>query len=784
MLISFRKAFRDLTRRKLRSFLTVVGIIIGVGGLVAITSTSKNMTAAQSAAYNNNSQQDMRWWVSDAPSNLIAALDNVVNVDQAELRATYYTKWQAAGAWRDIYFNGIADFQDMRVNRIDLVEGHWPGRGETVVASSVRDVAPTHIGDELVYRADPGNQTRTLRVVGFAKSPSYPNAAIMGTSVAYALDSEVRKMYGGAGDNQVLVRLSDFSPSVRADSRAEIERTFQKRGLQFGSYWERNPDDYVGKRQLDALVLLMTVFSLVGLVIASFLVANTLAAVISEQMGEIGAMKAIGATGGKVVSIYVVAGVLYGVVGTGLGLALGIFGGHALLLYLGGLFNLGIGGISVDAADVLQGIGVGVGVTTLAAFLPAWRGTAITVRKALDNYGITATYGQGAFDRLVQRLSRLPRVPAIALRNLARRKGRNAVTVMAIALATAAFLAAQSTSDSVNLSIGNAYDVYGADAWVWFQSPVTEGFANTLRAMPEVQAVEAWASSGAAVDDLRVTMWGIPPNTGLYNYQTRITAGRWLQPDEPESAVVSTRMAESRHLRPGDRIELRVGGANAWLTIVGLVNDNAQGLSSSSRGKVFVALDTASRLMNRRDAADFFAVQFTAHDGASVERSLAAVERKYRDLSPGMLAAYADEQSSLEASRILTILLYAMTVIVALIGGIGVANTLTLNVLERRREIGVMRAVGGQNTHLVQVFLTEALAMGGFGFLLGLALGWPMARGLVWLMEQVLFPLDFIFPVGMVGSAFLFTLALTAIASIGPALGAARLKVSQALRYE
>jgi putative ABC transport system permease protein len=300
--------------------------------------------------------------------------------------------------------------------------------------------------------------------------------------------------------------------------------------------------------------------------------------------------------------------------------------------------------------------------------------------------------------------------------------------------------------------------------------------------MPEVTAVEAWASSGAAVDDLRVTMWGVPPDTALYF--PRITEGRWFDGAEPDTAVISTRLAENRRLRPGDRIELRVGGENAWLTVVGLVNDNAQGLQSSSRGKVFVTLDTASRLMNRRDAADFFAVRFTAHDGPAVEQTLARLERKYRDLSPGMLAAYADEQSSLEASRILTILLYAMTVIVAVIGGIGVANTLTLNVLERRREIGVMRAVGGQNTHLVQVFLTEALVMGGMGFLLGLALGWPMARGLVWLMEQVLFPLDFSFPIGMVGSAFLFTLALTAIASIGPALGAAHLKASQALRYE
>jgi putative ABC transport system permease protein len=168
----------------------------------------------------------------------------------------------------------------------------------------------------------------------------------------------------------------------------------------------------------------------------------------------------------------------------------------------------------------------------------------------------------------------------------------------------------------------------------------------------------------------------------------------------------------------------------------------------------------------------------------TVEEVLGRLERKYHDLSPGMLAAYADKESSLEASKILSVLLYAMTVIVGTIGGIGIANTLTLNVLERRREIGIMRSIGGRDSHLIQVFLTEALLMGGMGFVLGLALGYPLARLLVWLMAQVLFPLDFVFPAGMILAAFFFTLLLTIVASIGPALGAARLKVSSALRYE
>ncbi len=782
MLISLRKAYRDLTRRRLRSALTILGVVIGVAGLVAITSTSKNMTAAQADAYNNNSQQDMRWWLGSAPQSLVTAVEQVPNVAAADLRATYYTKWYAAGAWRDIYFNGIHDFEHIRVNRIDLIEGRWPRRGEVVLEASVKDVTPVAIGDEIVFRAGPGNQLRYLRVVGFAKSPSYPAANIIGTSVAYTLNTEVHGMYEQDGDNQILVRLKDFSPGLRADTRREIERVFAKRNLAYGGYWERNPDDYVGKRQFDALVALMTVFSVVGLVIASFLVANTLSAVISEQMSEIGAMKAVGATSGKVISVYVVAGALYGVVGTALGLVLGVLGGHALLLYLAGLFNLTIRGISVDPLDIARGTAVGVGVTTLAALLPAWRGTAITVREALESYGITATYGQGWLDRAVHRLSRLPPVPAMAVRNLARRKSRSAVTTAAIALATAAFLAAQSTTDSVNLSIEKAYDVYGSDAWVWFNQPVGQGFATTLRSLPAVQVVEPWATSAATVGDTRVTMWGIPPRTTLYKYP--LVQGRWYRDDEPEVCVLSSRFAESRGLKVGDSIELSVGGDNAQLTVVGIVNDNAQGLQSSARGKVFVPLDTASRLMHRSGAADFFAVRFDRHDGPYVEQALAELERKYRDLSPGMLAAYADKHNSMEASKILSLMLYSMTVIVAVIGGIGIANTLTLNVLERRREIGIMRSLGGRDLHLMQVFMTEALALGGAGFVLGLALGWPMARGLVAIMESVLFPLEFVFPVHMVGLAFMFTLVLTMGASVGPALGAARLKVSEALRYE
>ena len=106
-------------------------------------------------------------------------------------------------------------------------------------------------------------------------------------------------------------------------------------------------------------------------------------------------------------------------------------------------------------------------------------------------------------------------------------------------------------------------------------------------------------------------MWGMPPGTSLYQY--KLTGGTWLTDEELQSAVLSSRFAERGGYSVGDRIELRVGGEDKLLTVVGMVDDNAQGLQSSSQGKVFVPLETANTMLHRGNQADFFSVRFTAH---------------------------------------------------------------------------------------------------------------------------------------------------------------------------
>jgi putative ABC transport system permease protein len=131
----------------------------------------------------------------------------------------------------------------------------------------------------------------------------------------------------------------------------------------------------------------------------------------------------------------------------------------------------------------------------------------------------------------------------------------------------------------------------------------------------------------------------------------------------------------------------------------------------------------------------------------------------------------------------LRLLLYAMVVIIAFIGALGIINTLTLNVLERRREIGVIRSLGGTNGRLVQIFLLESLFLGLFGYIFGILLGFPLAQLLVNLIGQAAFPIEMVFDVSTLLYTFVFAMLLTLSASLLPALGAARVKISQTLRY-
>ncbi len=777
MLALFRKAYRDLTKRRVRSLLTIGAIAIGVAGIVAIVSTAQNLTRVQAAAYHNASQADITFWVWDAPPTTARALAELPNVADAELRNNYFTKCKWNGEFRDVYLWGLESFADQRINQIRLLD-RAPQAGEFVAETSVRALFPVQVGDAIVCRASDGS-LRTLTLSGFAQSPNYPSATILDFATVYANAEDVQRLLGIGGANQALLKVDD--PTKAREVADAAARLFVRRGIDHGAPDIRDPNNYTGKRELDALFLLLTVFSVVGLVTSGFLVANTLAAMTAEQIGEIGTLKAIGGTRQQVLTIYLIASALYGIVGTLIGVALGALASWRLLAYIGGLLNLD-GDFALAPEGVALGAVVGIGVTIFAGLIPSFAATAIRVKDALEAYGITSTYGRGWSDRLMQRIVVLPPLAAMSLRNLARRKARSLITMTVIAVAVAAWLAAQSTSASVDTAIDGLFQTFHADAWVWFDQWVGSNFAAGFRAADGVRTAEVWSLTDAWVSTSPVRVWGVPADTTLYS--PRLVAGRWFNATEPDAVDVSTDLAQERNIHVGDTINLEINADRRPFRVVGILIDNSIFLGSTVAGKVFLSEEIVERMEDRQGWATFFALGFDAHDPATVEQRLGELATRFKQYQMGSGSAYREVRGAKEQSRILSLALYAMGLLIGAMGALGVLNTLTLNVLERRREIGVLRAIGAVDANLVQVFLTEGLALGLGGWVVGLVIGYPLGQLLVNLMQAVLFHIDYIFSPAMVLTSLLFALVLATLASLAPALGAARLRVGQVLRYE
>ena len=779
----FLKAYRDLTKRRIRSLLTIGAIAIGVAGITAIVSTAQNLTRAQADAYRNASQADITFWVWDASAATERALMDIPNVTDAELRNSYFTKCKWNGVYRDVYLFGLESFAAARINQIRLLD-RAPNAGEFVAEATVRALFPVEIGDAVTCRARDGTM-RTLTLAGFAASPNYPTATILDFATVYAHADDVQRLLGISGANQAFIKIHD--PAQARDTARDAARLFDRRGISHGAPDIRDPQNYLGKRELDALFVLLMVFSVVGLATSGFLVANTLAAMTAEQVGEIGTVKAIGGTRGQVLTIYLIAATLYGIAGTILGMILGTIGSWQLLAHIGALMNLDIG-FAISLEGVALGAVVGIGVTIFAGLIPSLAATAIRVKDALEAYGITSTYGQGWSDRVVQRVIALPPLSAMSLRNLARRKARSLITTTVIAVAVAAWLAAQSTSASVDAAIDGLFQTFRADAWVWFDQWVGSNFVANFRAAEGVRAAEVWSLADGWVGTSRVRVWGVPPNTALY--EPRLVAGRWLSAGEPDAVVVSSDLAQRKDVpserlyRAGDAISVEIGEVRRDFRIVGIVIDNSIFLGSTVAGKVFVPEEMVERMEQRQGWATFFALGFDGHDPATVEKRLGELATRFKRYQMGSGSAYREVRGAKEQSRVLSLALYAMSLIIGVMGALGVLNTLTLNVLERRREIGVLRAIGAMDANLVQVFLTEGLSLGLGGWIVGLVIGYPLGQLLLNLMQAVLFHIDYVFSPAMVASSFAFALVLAALASLAPALGAARLRVGQVLRYE
>jgi putative ABC transport system permease protein len=482
--------------------------------------------------------------------------------------------------------------------------------------------------------------------------------------------------------------------------------------------------------------------------------------------------------------------VAFGVLALFLALPLGIVGARAMAGYVGRLLNFEIGSYDLPPRVFVLEVASGLIVPVLAALYPIVSGTRITVRQAISTYGLAeATPGRGLLDRLVERARRLPRPLLLSLRNTFRRRGRLVLTLVTLTLAGAIFVGILSVQRSLLGMLDGLFRYWNYDVQVEFSRAYrVEHLQREALSVPGVVEAETWGFRSTrrvrpdGSESEGIFIISLPAATRML--QPILLRGRWLIPGDENAVVVNTDLTKNEpDVAVGDDIVLKVGTRETTWRVVGVV----QGILAGPFA--YANYPYASRMIRTYGRADRVQVVTSRHDGASTAEVSRALEARFRQLGLRLTSNQTIAQLRRQIAaqfNVIIVFLLIMAILLAIVGGLGLMGTMSINVLERTREIGVMRAIGASDRAVLQIVLTEGILIGIISWLVGAALAFPLGLALSNAVGNAFLNTApaYRFSLAGVGLWLGIVVVLAAVASFLPAWNASRVTVRDVLAYE
>jgi putative ABC transport system permease protein len=781
-----RKSWRDLRRRPARTGFTVATIAFAVAGLW-IFAMPVLMDQAMDRRVAEDRLHNVAIYTTDVvlTPHELAVLRATPGVSALDARTLYETRIVAGDQRRDVMVVGVPDWGHQPVNAITVDAGESP-RGAQVVTDRMNSRSGRYggrIGDRVELLGRHGEH-HTFTVAGRGDTLLFSQLVADAQAVLYAPQSTVDELAGTRGVNTIEFRVRDRARAAELSAAVRNRLSAMEPGVRFPQLADiQASGKWPGQDDFNNFATLVYVGALLALVSALVLISNTMTTAVAEQQREVAIMKAIGGRRRQVRRTFLRSAFVLGVLGTALGILLGIPFANAVLGFIGNEFFGITPEWGVPANAVVISIAVGIGVTLLASLPALRRAGRTTVRSGLES-GLSA----GADSRLDRALRRIPmtRTAQIGLRNVTRRRHRSYATTLQITLAVSVALGFLALGVTIANETAKTWDTMRWDVIVGQRSNVAldARAGRLLAATPGVETAQPILYNFLDVDGTQYESWGLPATTALYD--PAILSGRWLRPSDESSrrnvVVIGRALAKKTGTRVGDTLQVGTARGTARLRVVGI---DARLMNNGTT--LYLPLATFQSLLGRTDTNAYWVVS-SDQDTRAIDRVAAAAEDRLTEAGYPVSTEihYVERAANLDSNRVLVAVLAAMGIPIVIIGMIGLLNAMTMNVIERTRDVGILRCVGASSRSVRRIFRAEALTVALAGALIAIPGGYLVGGLLSWVVTNLFdfgsVPYDF--PAVAGAFAVVATIALAWLVVIAPLRRAVRLEPGDALRYE
>lgn len=788
------KVFTDLWDDKTRTGLVVASIAVGVFAIGMIINAYVILGLDINHSYEAVNPPNIEIQTDAFDKDLVHVIEKIPGVDKAEGRRTMQVRARRGDAnWQNLKLVAVSDFSGS-INLLDPIEGtQFAGEDQILLSQNMMHVTGYQIGDVVEIEL-PDGSNRDLTVVGLVTDQTTAKPDPSSTNNVYMTLKTLNSFGQADYFNQLYITVDKGSDGKLITSAATA---IEDKVKDSGRAVYRTDDSLSTEHPMtDTILAVIGVLGILGgliTILSSSLIINTLSALLTQQLRQIGVMKLVGGRSYQILGMYLTLIIAYGLIALILAIPLGALAGYGLAWFIAHLMGAVLQGFRIIPAAAIVQVLIAILIPLGAGFFPVNNGAKTSVQQAISNYRPgSQTTKRKLFNFNAKWTSWISRPLLLSFRNTFRKKGRLLLTIFTLTVAGAVFIAVFNVRDSMSNVMDQLMQHFMGDVTVTFNQPYrVEKIQQNLLKVPGVEGVEGWGGAAGEIWDenenlvAKLSISAPPQNTKLLTPE--FLAGRWLLPGEQKAIVVSDSIYDFYpDLQPGDKLTIKLPGQRKeeW-EVVGIFRFvNMLGDPLAYANFEFIAGET-----HLRNQAASYRVITKDHDAASQQELTRRIDSYLTDRNfeiQSIQSGSLRRANSTQAVNTLVIFLLIMAILTAFVGSIGLTGTMSINVLERTREIGVMRTIGAVDIVIMQSVIIEGLVIGIITWILAIGLSFPISSLLLTIVGEAMMgsalelhftPIGILIWLGVV-------LVLSVFASIVPARNAARLTINEVLAYE
>ena len=787
---SVKKVIRDLLTNKGRSFIVLLAIVLGAFG-VSMMSTAYNLLGKNlSDNYLRTNPASFTIVAENMSESVLEKAKLLPNIEDIETRNKLIGRVEIAkNEYVPIWLYIVDDFKQVRINTFRLIQGNEPGSDSEMLIERTGNRLIDISLNKLYLVTVPGFSKSGLKISGVVHDPGQAPSWMEGMLYGYISRDFVKKMHITGLSSEIKFTIRENKYDLQAiENQLETTASFLKtNNVNITRTEILTPGRHIHQSQMDSLMFLLQMFGVLALLLSCFLIINMIMAIMAKETRQIGVMKAIGAGTGKITSIYLTIVLVFGLTATLIALPLGYFAGKGYALFVASMLNFELFNQQITHGVLFFQIAIGTLLPVLVAFVPIYRASRISVQDALNDYGVK---NSGALTSAkiawIFNYFQLANSTLFAIRNTFRRKGRLILTLITLLLGGAVFISALNIRTSLKDTVNSRFTNQRYDIQAIFTKGIDEPtFSSSMDSLPFVKNFETWGYGKATqlipgkTESEQMDLKVAPLQTKLF--VPEIINGRWLSGKPDEIVVNHIFLSKYPDVKPGCQITLKANGKVKSFRVVGIIRELFSGVT------VYVSKSALGEWPQMKGKTNNVLVAFNANEDISAQS--AKLEQWFTDKNYPVSLVFRKDQYKervIEHLVLITTMLIMVTVLLIIVGGLGLITTMSINIVERLRELAVLRAIGVTNSKLYRLIISEGFIAGLLSWGLAVVVSVPLSYYLGNKFFQIFFETTLNFKASITGMAvWLAIIALfSAVAVVIPAKNASKQSIAEGLSYE